>query len=215
MLRISVWGNLLEQRWLHQSPIGLESSCRGSLPFLLLGEHERCPVSKNPNKPHKQCFSKPSRHKWLTIPEFHHWKSPLDTNIAISCNSAVALPCTRHKSNDPTWQTWLTTPLIRWVRCVIYSVPKASISSCFSLLIFYLSCQLSPVPINCKLNKYGITELHSLSFSLKCLTWAKRYKKGNAASRYSSHCARLCYLSYRHQNHPFIPPIAHCLENYW
>lgn len=165
MLRISIQGNIQSKGDYINLLIGLESSFRGSLPFLLLGERKSYPVSKTQKKPHTSSF--PASH-----PDTSDWPSHSSTTgshpwmLTVASVAIQQWPCLPHvtQTNDPTWKTWLTTPLVRWVRCVIYSVPKANISLCFSLLIFYLSCQLSPIPINFKLNKYGITKLHSLSF---------------------------------------------------
>lgn len=166
MLRIAIWGNLHKQRWLHQSLISLESSFRGSLSFLLLGEHRDAQRAKtqinHTSSPSASCPNTSDRPSWSSTTGSHPW---ILTVASVATQQRPCLPYVT-QNNDPIWTTWLTTPLIRWVRCVTYSEPKASISLWFSLLIFYLSCQFSPVQINYKLNKYGITKLHSLSFHL-------------------------------------------------
>lgn len=105
---------------------------------------------------------------------------------------------------------WLATPLVRWVRRVIYSMPKASISSerlCVFPFSFYVSLFNSPnsnqIPVkqiwNCKTAFLPASPL----FSHNCLTWTIWYRKGKAASSDCFLCAALRYLSCCHRNHSF------------
>lgn len=109
MLRIAIWGNLHKQRWLHQSLISQESSFRGSLSFLLLGEHRDAQRAKtqinHTSSPSASCPNTSDRPSWSSTTGSHPWI------LTVASVATQQWPCLPHvtQNNDPTWNVAHTT----------------------------------------------------------------------------------------------------------